>query len=180
MTKQETLWLCQETWKEFQQIEKFLHFPKIDVVFDLDHDANELFGQCHKYRYRPLAVVKIYKTHYEHSKFDDVLNTIVHELCHAVDYQFSKHGKFWQHIARIAGQHFNTVIKRCDSFDQHEFEVRKQKALATLTCNTCSKQYLIFKRSGPFKSQGKGYSCGSCGRGHELIFKITNIGLQML
>jgi predicted SprT family Zn-dependent metalloprotease len=162
MTKQECQWLCEQTWEEFKQIKEFAHFPKVDVVFDLSQDANKSFGQCQKFRNKPLNIIKIYKTHYENGKFDDVFNTIVHELCHAVDYQFSKHGKFWQHIARIAGQHFGTVIKRCASFDQDEIEVRKQKAIADLTCNACGKQYLIFKRSGAFIYQGKGYRCGKC------------------
>jgi len=118
MTKQECQWLCEKTWEEFQTIKEFKDFPKVNIEWDLDRDSNRSFGSCRWNKFSQLRVVSIYKTHYEASEVDDVINTIVHELCHAVDYQFSMHGRFWKYIAQVAGKHFKTKISRCDEWSK--------------------------------------------------------------
>jgi predicted SprT family Zn-dependent metalloprotease len=173
MTKQECLWLCESTHEEFLKIKQFQSFPKPHVTFNLDVDANKSFGQCRQHRLTRNAEIKIYKTHYEHGKLDDVINTIVHELCHAYDYKFSRHGQHWKYMARVAGQHFNTEITRCSGFDEEEREIRKQKALAILTCRDCEKEYLLFRKGQAFYRQGKGFNCGKC-KGSLRFTNLTN------
>jgi predicted SprT family Zn-dependent metalloprotease len=180
MTKQEAMMLCEKTWKEFQTITHFKHFPKVNVEFDLDRNSKNSFGQCRWFRNDPQRIVTIYKTHYENGSVDEVLNTIVHELCHAIDFKFSNHGQFWKSIALIAGRHFKTTINRCDQFNENEQQERRKSAIASLTCEKCSKEYLLFKRGRSYTTQGKGYYCGVCGRGHKLNFKDFKYSLQLV
>jgi predicted SprT family Zn-dependent metalloprotease len=181
MTKQEALQLCEKTWEEFQNIKQFYGFPQVNIQWDLDRDSKRAFGSCRWNRYSIHRVVSIFKTHYETSQVDAVVNTIVHELCHAIDYKFSKHGAHWKWIAQVAGQHFKTKINRCDNWTSEENQERRKKAIASLICNTCGHEYLLFKRSGAYLNKGKGYSCGKCGKGHDLSFQsLTNNSLKVL
>jgi predicted SprT family Zn-dependent metalloprotease len=174
MTKQETLKLCEKTWEEFQNIKKFYGFPQVHIKWELDRDSKRAFGSCAWSVFSIHRVVSIFKSHYQTSSVEDITNTIVHELCHAIDYKFSKHGAHWKWIAKIAGQHFNTKITRCGARTEEENEERRKKAIAILVCNKCGKEYLLFKKSNMYISQGRGYSCGVCGRGHELGFHDLN------
>ena len=162
MNKNEILMLCEKVHEDFKQIKEFSWFPKPNIMFNVNVDAMNAFGQCRRNRNHNNVEIRIYKTHYEHGKVEDVINTIVHELCHAYDYKYSHHGQHWKYMAKIAGRHFNTVITRCSAFDEDEIALRKTKAIATLTCKSCAKQYLLMRRTRAFNSQGKGFRCGRC------------------
>lgn len=71
-----------------------------------------------------------------------LLNTILHELCHAMP-NTKGHGKQWKEYAALVGRMYNTHITRCSI----PFEYYKTTYKYSFTCPVCKKVYGYFRVS---------------------------------
>lgn len=103
-----------------------------------------------------------FKGYVEKNMHDKILNTLVHEFCHALPNAMN-HGTHWKRYADRFNRKYNLGISRLAESDQVtetvSHEIKKSKT--ELTCLSCSDKFYITSRHGYFKNPSQ-YHC-SCG-----------------
>jgi predicted SprT family Zn-dependent metalloprotease len=132
-------------------IEKHLSDAKFDWQFEFNN-AKRTFGQCvygKKYG-RPFHMIKLSKPLVALNDEEQVRDTILHEIAHALDVEqrgYSSHDYKWVSIARSIGCNGN----RCYNVN----DVEQPKSKYSLICNSCKPAYRKPKRKK---------ACGVCCR----------------
>ena len=80
MQRSEVSKLCKDCLKELTM----LGYDMPPVIFDLDYNSVKVMGLCAK-RATEFFIIKISKFHWENNPAEEVKNTIMHELTHAID-----------------------------------------------------------------------------------------------
>lgn len=112
-----------------------------DWTFEWDN-AKTSFGCCN-YRKKRITLSKILTPH---RTYEQINNTILHEIAHALVGAGHGHDKVWRQKAIEIG----CDGKRCG-------EVIKIKGKYKLVCECCGKETPMFRKPN------RSYSCGSCG-----------------
>ena len=138
-------------------IEKHLSDAKFDWQFEFNN-AKKTFGQCvygKKYG-RPFHRIKLSKPLVALNDEEQVRDTILHEIAHALDVEqrgYSSHDYKWVSIARSIGCNGN----RCYNVN----DVEQPKSKYSLICNSC-------KREAPaYRKPKRKKACGVCCRKHN-------------
>jgi len=122
--------------------------------FKLD-GAKRRFGLC-MYRTK---VISLSKALVELNEFDQVKDTILHEIAHALVGAGHGHDNVWRRKALEIGCNG----KRCYSAK----EVTRVKGKYIAICNTCKNESYKFKKPSPRLQ----YSCGKCSK----VFDPNNV-----
>tara|TARA_R110002096_G_scaffold428402_1_gene640035 strand:- start:163 stop:663 length:501 start_codon:yes stop_codon:yes gene_type:complete len=112
------------------------------------------FGTCEWGR--NVKLIELSKPLTELNSKEEVLDTILHEIAHALDFQirgFSNHDYIWRKIAKGIGCNG----ERC--YDRNT--VNLPEAKYTLKCNGCE------KTTTRHRKPKRGMACGSCCRKHN-------------
>jgi predicted SprT family Zn-dependent metalloprotease len=135
-------------------IEKHLSDAKFDWQFEFNN-AKRTFGQCvygKKYG-RPFHMIKLSKPLVALNDEEQVRDTILHEIAHALDVEqrgYSSHDYKWVSIARSIGCNGN----RCYNVN----DVEQPKSKYSLICNSCKREVPAYRKPKRKKA------CGVCCR----------------
>lgn len=112
--------------------------------------------------------------------YDEIIDTILHELCHAYDSTKSGHGKEWKLLALKVGKAYGTSITRCTSKMTVDEKIASKKAIAKMTCNGCGIVYYIYRKCSTYYREGQDYSHRNCpldkGDNSKFKFEYLNKG----
>lgn len=139
------------------------------VVFDLDFNSVKTMGVCVK-KMRDFFVIKISKFHWENNGPDEVRNTIMHELTHAVDRNKHSHDFHWVKLARDVSIATGTNITMYAAHTEGEDKASMERAVAYVDCDKCGYRHYVFKRTKVYKTEAAGYHCATCGPSSKLTF----------
>lgn len=95
---------------------------------------------------------------------EDIINTILHELCHVYNDNGKGHDWRWKRLASIVGRHYKTDITRCSN-KEHIGAPRAKHAVAVITCPHCGRVSYLYKRTKYWTALKIGetfYRCGCC------------------
>ena len=102
---------------------------------------------------------------------NDIIEVILHELCHVYNDKGKGHDFWWKQIADKVGKHYHAKIQRCDD-REHTGSPREKHAVAVITCPHCGKKSYLYKRTKYWTALCIGeahYNCGNCR--HKMEFK---------
>jgi predicted SprT family Zn-dependent metalloprotease len=164
MTARETYDLCIKCKDELVA----LGYDVPEVVFDTNYNSVNVMGVCIKRLEQ--YTIKISKFHWENNGEQEVRNTIIHELSHAIDRNKHSHNHQWMRLAKEISSKTNTVIKMYAESTEGEEKASMERAVAYTDCDTCKNRHYIFRRTKVYKKQADGFFCSTCGPSSKLIF----------
>lgn len=139
-------------------------FPVKKIINVKYSNAINIYGMCTRHRDNTVTITISEITLRDNS----LINTIIHELCHAIDVPNNKnHNSIWQHLAQKAGKLFNEDICRCAKATKEYVEIKKSKCKYIIKCQCCGKEYHYIRASKAIKNIQHGNSrkyhcvCGS-------------------
>lgn len=139
-------------------------FPVRKIVNVKYSNSISTYGICRKHRDNTVTIIISEITVRDKS----LNNTIIHELCHAIDIPNNIHHNYvWKQLAQKAGKIFNENIVRCAEISKEYMEIRKSKSKYTIKCKHCGKEYHYIRASQAIKNISHGnsrkYHCTICG-----------------
>ena len=139
-------------------------FPVRKIVNVKYSNSISTYGTCREHRDNTVTITISEITLRDNS----LINTIVHELCHAVDVPNNKnHNYIWKQLAQKAGQLFNEDICRCAKTTKEYVEIKNSRCKYIIKCKHCGKEYHYIKASQAIKNISHGnsrkYHCTICG-----------------
>jgi predicted SprT family Zn-dependent metalloprotease len=139
-----------------------------NVSFSINYNSVSTMGVC--VRRGQDYTIKVSKFHWENNGPEEVRNTIMHELSHAIDRNKHSHDYNWMRLAREISVKTNTSIKIYAESTEGEEIAAMKKAVAYTDCHKCSNRHYIFRRTKVYKKQAEGYYCSTCGEDAKLTF----------
>jgi predicted SprT family Zn-dependent metalloprotease len=149
---------------------KELGYDLPKVYYDLTYNSTKIMGLCGYNKHSDECTIKVSKFHYENNTVEEVRNTIMHELTHAIDRNKHSHNHVWLKLAREVSAQTGTDIKMYAQTTEGEYEASMQRAVAYIDCAKCGQRHFIFRRTKAYKREGAGYYCSLCGPDAGLIF----------
>lgn len=125
-----------------------------DWTFALS-DAKRSLGVC-KYKKKRIEIAKYYA---ENSPRETVLDTLLHEIAHAIAGHAARHGPAWKDAAVRVG----AIPRACDTTQSPVLKPGDWQA----TCPSCKKIFHRYKRPAILN----GYRC-KCDAGPTLVFEF--------
>jgi predicted SprT family Zn-dependent metalloprotease len=165
MTAQETYNLCIECRDEL--IGLGYDVPQ-SLFFTMNYNSVSTMGVC--VRSGDRYTIKISKFHWENNDKDEVRNTIMHELSHAIDRNKHSHDHQWMRLAREISSKTKTVIKAYAESTEGEEKASMERAVAYTDCHKCGNRHFIYRRTKVYKVQAHNFYCSTCGPDAELTF----------
>jgi predicted SprT family Zn-dependent metalloprotease len=165
MTAEETYNLCIECKDELIGLGYDL---PTNISFSINYNSVSTMGVC--VRSGDRYTIKISKFHWENNEKDEIRNTIMHELSHAIDRNKHSHDHQWMRLAREISSKTSTVIKTYAESTDGEEKASMERAVAYTDCHKCSNRHYIFRRTKVYKKQAEGYYCSTCGEDAKLTF----------
>lgn len=121
LTEYEAVEICEGLNYNVAQL---LGATRHDIEWSFDIKSTELGGKC--MWFTNAKFFNKIRLDRELLEYPNALKLVVlHELCHAYDYDHSHHGKPWQRIAEKVGNAYHTKITRI-GFGDEEYEKRKE------------------------------------------------------
>jgi predicted SprT family Zn-dependent metalloprotease len=164
MTADETYKLCIKCRDELIA----LGYDVPDVVFTTNYNSVSIMGVCVKVANK--FTIKISKFHWQNNGPEEVRNTIIHELSHAIDRNKHSHNYQWMRLAGEISAKTNTVIKMYAKSTEGEVKAAMDKAVAYTNCESCGNRHYIYRRTKVYKVQGSGFYCSICGPDSKITF----------
>lgn len=143
-------------------------------------NAIHCFGRCKRMPYGD-CVITIAHIAID-SGIDNLKNTIIHELCHAVlEVDNRGHNYVWKQIAKRASEVFSTHITVRVSEEEQKTQVKQallRESQYTVKCNCCGieSHYLragkvvkTIARYNKAKNNNHGYRCRKCGSNNLVV-----------
>jgi predicted SprT family Zn-dependent metalloprotease len=149
---------------------KALGYDLPKVFLSLDYNSVKVMGVCIKKTGSDFFIIKVSKFHWENNGPEEIKNTIMHELTHAIDRNKHSHDFHWAKLAREVSLQTGTNITMYAAHTEGEDKASMQRAVAYVDCNKCNHRHYIFKRTKVYKTQAGGYHCSSCGPSSKLTF----------
>lgn len=166
MTKKEVLALADKCVEELLQLGYSIPL----VTYDLNFNSVNTMGLCQYNKAKDSCIIKISRFHYENNPENEVRNTIMHELTHAIDRNKHSHDYNWAALAREVSLQTGTVIKMYAESTEGETKAAMDRAVAYTECHSCGNRHYIFRRTKVYKREGAGYYCSTCGPDAGLTF----------
>ncbi len=126
-----------------------------DYKYEISTTTN-LFGKC-SFSKRTIYVSKVVSEFYDEDK---VLDTIIHEMCHAITPK-SKHTGRWKEIITHVNSVYDMSLQRCYTPSKEQEQERVQIAKYIVLCDSCKKEIARQKMSNVIKHTSD-YRC-KCG-----------------
>jgi predicted SprT family Zn-dependent metalloprotease len=114
--------------------------------------------------------IKVSKFHWENNGPEEIRDTIMHELTHAIDRNKHSHDFHWAKLAREVSLQTGTNITMYSKHTDGEDKASMKRAVAYVDCSKCGYRHYIFKRTKVYKTQAAGYHCATCGPSSKLTF----------
>lgn len=139
-------------------------FPVKEIVKVKYSNSISTYGTCERHKNNTVTI-----TISEITVRDKSLNnTIIHELCHAVDVpNNNNHNYIWKQLANKVGKIFNENIVRCAKTSKEYMEEKLKRYKYIIKCKDCGNEYYYSKESKAIKNIANGNSrkyhckCGS-------------------
>jgi predicted SprT family Zn-dependent metalloprotease len=138
------------------------------VSFTTKYNSVSTMGVC--VRRGQDYTIKVSKFHWENNGPEEVRNTIMHELSHAIDRNKHSHNYQWMRLASDISTKTNTTIKMYAQSTEGEEKASMEKAVAYTDCNGCGNRHYIYRRTKVYKKQAEGFYCSTCGPNEKLTF----------
>lgn len=127
----------------YEQMDAFdLHEKGWTFAFD---NAQRRFGACHYGSKRITLSAELCSL----NEYDEVLQTIQHEIAHAIAGKAAGHGADWERACALTGAR----PERCYS----SAEVAQGKPPLVAYCSTCGKEFRRYRLT-----RGRQYACDAC------------------
>lgn len=158
----------QEMFETAKQVMVNLGFKKedMDVEIKLNGRLKAIVARSFKDE-----KIDISREYFNHAKESDIINTLIHELCHQLDNSDEGgHGKRWQEISEIVNN--NTSYKIFEFCKQSELEYRNYLPnYSNLECVDCERTGLVRRKKGlSTQDYIEKYICNTClGKLREVI-----------
>lgn len=165
MQRSEVSKLCNDCLKELRT----LGYDMPPIIFDLDYNSVKVMGMCSR-RATDFFIIQISKFHWENNPIEEVRNTIMHELTHAIDRNKHSHNFEWAKLAREVSLKTGTNITMYATHTEGEEKASMERAVAYVDCNMCGYRHYVFKRTKVYKTEAAGYNCATCGPKSKLTF----------
>lgn len=165
MQRSEVNKLCNDCLKELRT----LGYDIPPIIFDLNYNSVKVMGMCSK-RAIDFFIIQISRFHWENNPVEEVRNTIMHELTHAIDRNKHSHNFEWAKLAREVSLKTNTNITMYAAHTEGEEKASMERAVAYVDCSNCGYRHYVFKRTKVYKTEAVGYSCATCGPKSKLTF----------
>lgn len=131
-------------------------------------NAIHCFGRCKRMPYGDCVITIAHIA--MDSGIDNLKNTIIHELCHAVlEVDNRGHNYVWKQIAKRASEVFNTHITVYVAEKEQKEQIAIQnnkKAKFTIKCKDCGQEYKYMRETRTVKMikrfKNHGCTCGRC------------------
>ena len=151
-------------------------FPVREIVNVKYSKAITTYGKCRKNKDNTVTITISEITIRDNS----LINTIVHELCHAIDVENNyQHNHIWKQLANDVGKLFNENIVRCAEISKEYIEEKRNRCNYIIKCEHCGKEYYYMRKTKTIKTISQGnkrrYYCTKCGS-HDL--KVYDYGEQ--
>lgn len=128
-------------------------------------NAVRTYGQCHFSSSKKEITISLSK-YLINGDEKDILNTLYHEVCHAVKGTVG-HGTEWKRVAAHVGREFGHTITRTsskDMFNDSGEEINhKTESKYVLVCNKCQKEVQHYQRLTKAVKTPHLYSHRGCG-----------------
>jgi predicted SprT family Zn-dependent metalloprotease len=164
MTQKETLDLCYKCSEELIG----LGYNLPNVSFNTNYNSVSIMGVCVKVANK--FTIKISKFHWQNNGPDEVRNTIMHELSHAIDRNKNSHNYQWMRLAGEISSKTNTVIKMYAQTTEGEVKAAMNKAVAYTDCESCGNRHYVYRRTKVYKVEASGFYCSTCGPDSKITF----------
>jgi predicted SprT family Zn-dependent metalloprotease len=138
------------------------------ISFNMNYNSVSTMGVC--VRRFDNFTIKVSRFHWENNGPEEVRNTIMHELSHAIDRNKHSHDHNWMRLAREISVKTNTFIKIYAESTDGEDKASMERAVAYTDCHKCNNRHYIFRRTKVYKIQAHGYYCSTCGEDAKLTF----------
>jgi predicted SprT family Zn-dependent metalloprotease len=139
-----------------------------NISFNMNYNSVSTMGVC--VRRFDNFTIKVSRFHWENNGPEEVRNTIMHELSHAIDRNKHSHDHNWMRLAREISVKTNTSIKIYAESTDGEDKASMERAVAYTDCHKCNNRHYIFRRTKVYKTQAHGYYCSTCGEDAKLTF----------
>lgn len=131
-------------------------------------NAIHCFGRCKRMPYGDCIITIAHIA--MDSGIDNLKNTIIHELCHAVlEVDNRGHNYVWKQIAKRASKIFDTNITIYVSEEEQKAQIKQaqlKKSKYTIKCKDCGQEYKYMRETRTVKmikrSKNHGCTCGRC------------------
>jgi predicted SprT family Zn-dependent metalloprotease len=151
--------------KEYKRLDQQLNLNTSNINIQISTKAVNRLGSCSTKNYTPVKITIADFVLKDENLFYDVIR---HEYAHAITkirYPREKHGHdyIWQRACREVG----CSPTRCNDIESDILKtVKDEKSKYTVTCESCGKQYLYFRKANIIKAiesgNVKGFYCGKC------------------
>ena len=133
-------------------LDKYL--PKKKIIFKLNARLKSAIGRWSwENGQDTIEFSRQYFVEYANRKMHfEILNTIVHELCHAMK-DGETHGTTWKRYADVINRKYNLKIKRIADYDEvirYFDEIENQKKVV-VQCEVCQREYRMKPTSVRYK-----------------------------
>lgn len=121
--------------------------------FEIHHSSKRVCGKCIFRAYPPKKKVVLYRTYLKHNPDDQIINTIKHEIAHALAYEKygragGGHGAAWREMCAVVG------IKP----ERLNYNAKRLEKRYIAICGHCGRQFQLDKRP----SSRRRYNCRAC------------------
>jgi predicted SprT family Zn-dependent metalloprotease len=145
-----------------------LGYDMPDVSFTTNYNSVSVMGVC--VRRFDKFTIKVSRFHWENNGPEEVRNTIMHELSHAIDRNKHSHNYQWMRLAGEISAKTNTVIKMYAQSTEGEEKASMERAVAYTDCHGCGNRHYIYRRTKVYKKEAAGFYCSTCGPNEKLTF----------
>lgn len=147
--------------------------PKSTIA--LNGRLKTCFGRCFTRRH----LIEVSKNHFLYDSYNDVMNTIIHELIHDIasnSFNSKGHDLAWKKIARhvTKDNRFNVKIAIFGDDSQHSNEFKKATYKYTVKCPICNLEWKRTRKCDLTDNPSR-YNCPYCGKQHEENKKLQVI-----
>ena len=140
------------------------------VGINLDYNSVSIMGLCEKKIGSDFFLIKVSKFHWQNNDEEEVRNTIMHELTHAIDRNKHSHNHVWMRLAQEVSLKTGVEIKMYASTTEGEEKASMERAVAYVNCDSCNHRHYIYRRAKVYKQEARGYICSTCGPSSKLTF----------
>ena len=118
---------------------------------------------CCKHSKKTITLSRYLNPHFKDEK---VIDTILHEIAHALVGGRHGHNRVWKMKATEIGAD-PTRCYSTDSFKEGAKDTLEKQSKYTLSCNSCKDTHSMHRKPS------RGYSCGKCAKGYNSKYKLT-------
>ena len=115
--------------------------------------------------------IEISGEYFSYATKDDIMNTILHELCHRVNINTNDHhGDNWKHYAKLVTEKTGLLIQQYASLEKLSYR-ENMNGYATVECATCGHKHIIKLSKTNEKKRNADTICKNfrCGCGGALV-----------